>query len=449
MTSLASFRSIRNAAAAAIGVDALPFDEIADALGRGDLALGSEPAERVRDALLGDSRFLELEGGEWVHVPSLLEGTTWTTRVSVPPPSDDQLPVEPDLTMLAWWAIAEPIPLAAGGALDGVELDDGLDGLVGPPGWLEPFSGALLAFEIADGRITLRAAESEPRATPAQMAAVRVAFAVVAESEVDEPVSGFVEDLLVEALVVGRDAFVTDVIPPVDDLLAAAALERVGAQVAQPGFDWDVLHLRQEARHLGSRHDLDDVQTDELVAVLGASYAFDGGDLTDEPSAALAAFLIDPDVARACFGEHQGRGTDPQTLVAFARWVLDHVGDVNDDDVNEGDVVGVRWLLARALDHAGDPLAAEVELERAVATGVDFPPAALARRRPSRATAAMRRAPARCSAPSISMTTIPSCSRWRSTRPFDRERPLVATTCVHAARDASTRCATSGGSACR
>ena len=70
-------------------------------------------------------------------------------------------------------------------------------------------------------------------------------------------------------------------------------------QVAESGFDWDALHLRQEERRLGYRHDLDDVQTDELVAVLGASYAFEAGDLTDGPisARALAAFLTDPDVA--------------------------------------------------------------------------------------------------------------------------------------------------------
>jgi hypothetical protein len=375
VTTLASFRAIRNAAAAAVGADARTVEELVDTPEVRDLSLGAEPAARLRDALLDDSRFLELEGGEWVHLPSLLDGTTWTTRLAMPLPSDDRMPVEPDLTMLAWWSITEPIPLAGGGALDAVELDDGSDGLQGPSGWLEPYVGSTLAFAISDGGITLRDADAEPTPTPAQIAAVRLAFAVAAEGESDQLLVALVEDVLVEALVVGRDAFVTDVIPPVDDLFAAAELERFGAQVAVAGFDWDARHLRQEERRLGSRHDLDDVQTGALVAALGASYAFAAGDFTEEPGEArgFTAALTDPGVAHAFFGEHQGRGTDPQQLVAFTRWILDHL-----DDVPEGDTVGVRWLLARALDHAGDPLAAEAEMERAFASGVDFPPATLA-----------------------------------------------------------------------
>ena len=169
---VASFRSIRKAAAAAIGVDARPVEELVEAPEVRELSLGAEPAARIRDALLDDSRFLELEDGEWVHLPSLLDGTTWTTRIPVPPPSDDRIPVEPDLAMLAWWAIAEPIPLAGGGALDAVELDDGRDGLVGPPGWLDPYAGSTLTFAISDGRVTLRGAEPEPTATADQIAAV-------------------------------------------------------------------------------------------------------------------------------------------------------------------------------------------------------------------------------------------------------------------------------------
>src|SRR5439155_6487131 len=56
--------------------------------------------------------------------------------------------------------------------------------------------------------------------------------------------------------------------------------------------------------------------------------------------------------------------------VRFAHLLLDHV---------DGDTaVGAHWLLARALDHLGDPLGAEAALELAVASEVDFPPVAQA-----------------------------------------------------------------------
>jgi hypothetical protein len=111
---LASLHSIRHAAAVALGIDARPPEELVEALECDDLSLGSDPGERLRRALLDDSRFHELESGEWVHLPSLIDGTTWTTRVPEPAPPDDQLPSDPDLAMLAWCTIAEPVPLAGG-----------------------------------------------------------------------------------------------------------------------------------------------------------------------------------------------------------------------------------------------------------------------------------------------------------------------------------------------
>jgi hypothetical protein len=60
---VASFRSIRNAAAAAIGADAQPIEELVDAPELRELSLGSEPAARLRDALLDDTRFLEDRSG--------------------------------------------------------------------------------------------------------------------------------------------------------------------------------------------------------------------------------------------------------------------------------------------------------------------------------------------------------------------------------------------------
>src|SRR5438552_406004 len=61
-----SFRSIRRAAAAVIGTDAVPTFELVEKLLAGGLELGSDPEDLVRDVLLDDTAFFELEGGEWI-----------------------------------------------------------------------------------------------------------------------------------------------------------------------------------------------------------------------------------------------------------------------------------------------------------------------------------------------------------------------------------------------
>ena len=367
---------------ATIGTDAVSTLELVEKLLAGGLDLGSDPEDLLHQVFADDTRFVELEGGDWVHVPSLLEGTTWSTRIDAEAALDGCVPVEPDLTLFGWWALASPIPFA-GGALESVELDDGRDGIVGPPGWLEPYAGSTLLVEIADERVVLRAVESDPLPTPAQIEAVRVALGVAAESIAvggglfDEPITEVataqLEDLLFEALVVDRAAFVADPVPPVDELLRGAGLERLGTTVGPVGTDWDVLRRWQLRQRLSARHDLTDDQTEALELVLGAMLGFEQnvaepfGTPTEEPLAAplFAACLADPDVAGAFFGEQSARGTDPEVLVAFTRRILTHVDDAG--------TAGARWVLARALDHLGDPLAAEAELERAVALGDDFP----------------------------------------------------------------------------
>ena len=68
----------------------------------------------------------------------------------------------------------------------------------------------------------------------------------------------------------------------------------------------------------------------------------------------LGALLTDPQVCRALWGHHLDAGTDPDDVAAFARRLLDHA---------DGELWGgAGWLAGRALDHAGDPVAAEAVL---------------------------------------------------------------------------------------
>src|SRR5216683_1391294 len=87
----------------------------------------------------------EVEDG-LVHVPSLLEGTSWTAWVDAEDAEDGFVRVAHHLSPMAWWlVVAEELPLldesgATVGVLTSDELDDD-DIVVGPEGWLTDLAG--------------------------------------------------------------------------------------------------------------------------------------------------------------------------------------------------------------------------------------------------------------------------------------------------------------------
>jgi hypothetical protein len=384
---LASAQSIRRTSIEALGSTALAPEVLVERLGAAGLDLGTDPESRVRAALVDDTRFSELYDERWFFVPAILEGTTWTTSVPTPPPADECLSADPDLAMLSWWALDQPIPIAGdpGGVLVSEELDDGLDALAGPPGWLAPFAGSTVSVTIVDEQVRLAVADRVPTPTDEQIEAVRAAFDRIALRDtlsgalLDEPdvdlAWAVLEPLLSEAVVADRVAFVAAPIPPVDDLLAAADLQRRGPTIADAEMDWAAYDRRSRRQRLATIHHLSDDDVDAVEILLGASYGVEGdveepfGPPDDEVVAAtlLAVVLTEQPVARAFVGEHASRGTDPEVLADFARLLLERVAD----EV----AVGARWVLARSLDLLGDATGAQAELELAVAADPDFEPA--------------------------------------------------------------------------
>jgi hypothetical protein len=380
---LASLHRIRRAAGTLLGTRALSFDDLIRKLRAAGLELGPDPVDTLMHALDGDGRFAELRDERWVSVPHLLEGTEWTTTPPDPLPADDCLPVEPDFTLLGWWALDTPLRLAdpPDGTLEYHDLDDGTSVVHGPPGWLEG-SGAI-TLRVVDGTVACSRVAQPPSPSDEQARAARDAFDAGADHDeledsleelaTVELVTMPLQDLLWEALVAARKAFAVPV-APIDALLAAAGLERNEFTVGIAGTDWEAWHHVARRRRIAFRHDLSDDQLDLLETLLGASYAvvIDGspalGPSAEEPAAArfLAFCLADPAICRAFVGEHNERETEPADLALFARLILEHL----DDDVA---ATGPHWLLARALDHLGDPAGARAELETAVASGMDHP----------------------------------------------------------------------------
>ena len=388
----ASLHTIRRRAAELLGTLALPFHELVDHLVSDGVALGRTAADRVAAALEFDPRFVELADERWAHVPTLIDGTTWSASVDAASATSELLPCSPDLELFSWWAIEEPIPLADGsGALEVVELDDGRDAFTGPHGWLEARADSTLLVRVDGGSVALDRVDDPPAPTPAQIDAVQRAFARAAETvecssalveeESHELTTAMLDDLLAEALVLERDAFLTAPVPPVDALLTAAGLERDRTTIAEAGADWDALHRWRRRNSLAHIHDLDDREGEALELLLGIARAVVDGDAdafgtpvaTGSMAMASAMFLSDPALARAFVGELLGAGVAPEAVARFARQVLEHLDAENADALS----AGVRWVLARALDHQGEAEAAEAELERAVATDPEFEPALL------------------------------------------------------------------------
>ena len=222
MPTPASHQSIRRAAADVLRTRSLTHTELIHELRAVGLDLGDDAVDTVMRAIDGDGRFAELADERWVSVPHLLEGTAWTTTVPDPPPADDCLPVEPDLSLLGWWALDTPLPLAGGrdGSLEFVELDDGSTAFLGPPGWLEGDDEGgrrTLVFTVVDGAVTLSRLERPPEPSAEQARAVRAAFDAGARH--DELVNSLDEDTRVELVTI-----------PLEDLLweaVSAARERL------------------------------------------------------------------------------------------------------------------------------------------------------------------------------------------------------------------------------
>lgn len=396
---------IRLAAARLLGADPMPHDELLDALRAAGLDLGRDADDAygaVFRAIGADPRFCDRADGSWVLLRAVLEATTWSTRIPAVPPADGIVLTVPDLTLVDWLPILGRVPIVGAsestailGELEACERGEGEHGLVGPPGWLEPYAGGVLLVTVTDAGVVLARAETVPAPTARQAAAILAAYEQLVTvdtltGDLVDVESADLEEVLLEAVIIDRGAFVDGPIAPVDELLATGGLERRDDVVAPAGTDWELYDRMTWRRRLQSLHDLDndDVEALELLLLLSTSSVDGDAPLagledTDHRITTFATMcLADEVLATAFLGEHQARGTPPESLAAFARHLV-HV-------VDEHLVPGGRWLLAWCLDRLGDGLGAERELELAVAADTGFPTAryALAKFRSDRGDAA-------------------------------------------------------------
>lgn len=376
-------------AAAILGVRALVPEELADELIKHGVELGDDPVGIVGE-LLGDLSEFYLFDEAIVHVPSQLDGIVWCTTAVATPDGDEMLPVEPDLSLIGWWLMDGGVKLmnSDGTSLGGlvvVEDDDfGNPILVGPPGWLDELGDQLVTVRVVNRGLCVELAETIPNATTALADAVRAGFleaAATAEGFIGLDLSdtaladerlATVSSVLWQALRINRAAFAGDRVPRIDDVIAAAGLERDFDMVAEAGFDWAQLQKVERIKSLAQRFGLDEFQA-EMLAVALAGVEILSIDADALPASAdrteilaeLAMCLNDPDISRAFVSQHTIVGTDPAALVDAALLVA----GVPDRASRTGATVVAAWCL----DMVGRAAEAEALLIES-ARGNDFGP---------------------------------------------------------------------------
>lgn len=307
--------------------------------------LVQQAADEVLDDPESDCAFLAPD--VVVHIPLLMAGAVLTHRLTDEERAGGFLVVDTDLAGFA--GVAEPA--VEDGPLD-VEEDDGHLVWVGPEDWFDDVpAGTLLAVRVAaDGTVTLDPLDAEPPVPPGLLERLRDRY----DAELAEPGLPVPAELLVLGVrLADRDAF-GEPVPPLDELAAAAGLERRGSAFAHAEQVW-------AAGAEAERHD-------RLIDRLGpggeATVALEVLDLLAAPDVDAAGLrraldlLVGPDTVEAVTEELLGPDGDPAALVAVTGRLVAVAGSSSRAAV-------ARWMAAVAAERDGRVLDAESHLRAA------------------------------------------------------------------------------------
>jgi hypothetical protein len=359
----------------------LGHDELSDRLVGSGIA-DARAVEQALDELneVGDA-LVGLPGDRYADLPTLLEGVTFTHRLTVAEHEAGVLLFEPDLAALAGLDEVDGGPvLGDGNVLRHAHLDSFDDDAVGPddqdsssdcgwegpPGWLEGFApGDLMTLRVSRGRLELGRLDVPPAAPVGLGERLHDLFAELNEGD-GYPV--YLAELLLAAIDDMPDAF-RGPLPPAGELLGAAGFEIRGEWVAPVGTDWDGHDQMRDAVRLVLAHDLDPEGFGVLRAALHAHRALAAGDPV--PSAVLADIAAglagDDDVVEAFWEEAGGPGGDGGSVGTFAgRLLAASTGRAR---------AAPLWLLARSAESEGRTLEAERLTHQALEADPRFAPA--------------------------------------------------------------------------
>jgi hypothetical protein len=387
--------ALRRTVADVVGAEAMSRDAIVKELVHRGSELGGDSAvgvaERLRRLLQTDTSFAEVLNGV-IHVPSVLDGTSWTVWVDAEEASDGLVRMHPYLTPMSWWLIRDDVQLVDDASqpiadleTDGVVLDGtDTDVVIGPEGWLDGMAGGWATVTVVGGALRWTPCDTPPAPTDAQIAATRIGFDRAVQKHADEPLGLPVPaglrfatgaSPIHEALMVDRPAFLAAPIPPLPALYLAAGLVEKGSTLAEDGFDWDALHAWRDGNRLKFLYQLDEDQVERVALVVGACHAVaaEGAEAlgADEAerrntSILLTGMMEDGAVATAFWGECDDRSV---SLAERARFIDETTARL------DGPPAGLAWVRARCLELEGEVTAAVAVLEEAVTAGCEHVPA--------------------------------------------------------------------------
>lgn len=371
---------MKAAAAAVLGDSVMPLEDLVAAMA----GQGYDDPDEVVGVLRTYPDYMTVSDGAFLVGPRL-DGTQWTAFVPEDTAALDVVPVEPHLSVLAWWLIFHPVDVIdeRGENIGPVECTDhqtderDIDVLQGPPGWLEPYAGKWVSVAVAGDRMHWAVLAEPPAATAAQADAVRGGFQRSADVDVirkpghDEVVlrSNVGDAPLLEALARDRDAMRATPLAPLPELYAAAGLQMVDAWVLPADVDVELFRWWRERDLLGKRFDVDTAVADVVVRLLEMADPADGEEATFTGDAAdaetVAAVFDDERAARALAEEVTDRVLMPEDVEA----VIDGIGERIDRSLPPGLV----QVWARMRDLAGDAESAETAMKDLMARGCRWP----------------------------------------------------------------------------
>lgn len=392
---------------------------------------------------------LYLSDDRLVHLPALLEGRTFTRRVTEAEVERDLLAADPDLACLTWLVAAHPTSLqdgrpvtAAFTAFDpeafearGVDpstLPVGEHVLL-PPGLMQEL--AVAAGDLVGVTSTARGWEvtkvDQDDLTPLSVQVADV------EAWLEEQHAPTEVVMLLWWLVDEHDQGRRPG-PPVTELLDTWGVVRHGDYVAPAGFDIDAWATERQVAGVRSSYRLgqDDAAAvvllhrrhSQLATVLASLVADDvpaaaaeSGKAAQDADGVAGAVerLARPQVAEALVDLVLGVGSTGAAALGLLAESLEGVA-------TEAARPALGWLLAMAHERSGDAVAAEVTLQDVVG-GSDFPPAlrslaryASDRGRAAESAALLRRAGVARSDPELTMLERMASS---SARDLGRNQP--------------------------
>ncbi len=282
-----------------------------------------------------------------VHAPGLMAGAVLTHRLTPQERAEGFLVVDTDLAGFA--RVPDPHVDDAPLQVDDV---DGRLAWIGDEDWLAGHhADALLAVRVDDaGAVGIDALDGSPPVPPGLVERLRAVY----DAEVAEPGLPVPAESLLLGLRHRDRAALTEPVPPLDELAAAAGLERRGAEFAHAQEVWAT--AAEADRHA------------RLIERLGTggegTVALEVLDLLEDPDVEAGGLrraldlLVAPDVIAAVTEELLGEEEDPAALVALADRLVAAAG-------SSPRAAAARWMAAVAAERDGRVLDAESHLRAA------------------------------------------------------------------------------------